>query len=57
MAAVLDGKVDAIILTGGIAYNPHTREVLEQKIGFIAPITVYPVRTSCWPWPRARCAC
>ena len=42
MAAVLDGKVDAIILTGGIAYNPHTREVLEQKIGFIAPITVYP---------------
>ena len=22
--------------------TPHTREVLEQKIGFIAPITVYP---------------
>lgn len=42
MAAVLCGKVDQIILTGGIAYNPHTREVLEQKIGFIAPITVYP---------------
>ena len=42
MATVLEGKVDAIILTGGIAYNPYTREVLEQKIGFIAPITVYP---------------
>ena len=42
MAAVLEGKVDAIILTGGIAYNPYTREVLEKKIGFIAPITVYP---------------
>ena len=42
MAAVLEGKVDAIILTGGIAYNPYTREILEQKIGFIAPITVYP---------------
>ena len=42
MAAVLEGKVDAIILTGGIAYNPYTREILEKKIGFIAPITVYP---------------
>ena len=42
MAAVLEGKVDAIILTGGIAYNPSTREILEKKIGFIAPITVYP---------------
>ena len=42
MATVLEGKVDQIILTGGIAYNPYTREVLEKKIGFIAPITVYP---------------
>lgn len=42
MAAVLDGKVDQIILTGGIAYNPYTREALEKKIGFVAPITVYP---------------
>ena len=42
MAAVLDGKVDAIILTGGIAYNPYTREILEKHLGFIAPITVYP---------------
>lgn len=42
MAAVLCGKVDQIILTGGIAYNPYTREILEKKIGFIAPITVYP---------------
>ena len=42
MAAVLCGKVDQIILTGGIAYNPYTREILEQHLGFIAPITVYP---------------
>ena len=42
MAAVLCGKVDQIILTGGIAYNPYTREILEQYLGFIAPITVYP---------------
>ena len=42
MAAVLKGKVDQIILTGGIAYNPYTRTVLEEYLGFIAPITVYP---------------
>ena len=42
MAAVLCGKVDQIILTGGIAYNPRTRVILEKYLGFIAPITVYP---------------
>ncbi len=42
MAAVLDGKVDQIILTGGIAYSPQTREKLYEKIGWIAPFTVYP---------------
>lgn len=42
MAAVLEGKVDQIILTGGIAYAPITREKLFEKLGWIAPFTVYP---------------
>lgn len=42
MAAVLCGKVDQIILTGGIAYDPYTLEVLQKYLDFIAPITVYP---------------
>ena len=42
MAAVLCGKVDQIILTGGIAYDPYTLEVLQKYLGFIAAITVYP---------------
>ncbi len=42
MAAVLNGKVDQIILTGGIAYSPLTRQKLEEKLGWIAPFTVYP---------------
>ena len=42
MAAVLCGQVDQIILTGGIAYNDYTREILQKYLGFIAPITVYP---------------
>lgn len=42
MAAVLDGQVDQIICTGGIAYNAETIEALKRKLGFIADFTVYP---------------
>ena len=42
MAVVLDGKVDQIILTGGIAYNQITCDYFKDHCGFIAPITVYP---------------
>ncbi len=42
MAAVLDGKVDQIICTGGIAYNAATIDALKEKLGFIADFTVYP---------------
>ena len=42
MAVVLKGKVDQIILTGGISYNKGTVEALQAYAGWIAPITVYP---------------
>ena len=42
MAATLKGKVDAIILTGGIAYNPFLVDYVKEMVGFIAPIKVYP---------------
>lgn len=42
MACVLKGKVDAIIVTGGIAYNKMIVDALEEAAGFIAPFTVYP---------------
>lgn len=41
MACVLEGKVDQIILTGGIAYSRDVVAQLKQKAGFIAPFTVY----------------
>lgn len=41
-AAVLNGKVDAIILTGGIAYNKIVTEHIIEKVGFIAPVVIYP---------------
>lgn len=40
MAAVLEGKVDAVVLTGGISYDKYVVEKLSQMISFIAPITV-----------------
>lgn len=42
MAAVLCGKVDAIILTGGIAYNELICKYIENMTGFIAPVVVMP---------------
>ena len=39
---VLKGKVDQIILTGGIAYSPLTKQKLAERLAWIAPITVYP---------------
>ncbi len=40
-AAVLSGKVDQIILTGGIAYSKYATEELKKRIGFIAGVTIY----------------
>ena len=42
MACVLNGKVDQIIVTGGIAYNKDVIDVLKERAGWIAPFTVYP---------------
>ena len=42
MACVLEGKVDKIILTGGIAYNQITTDSLKKLCGWIADFVVYP---------------
>ena len=42
MAAVMHGKVDQIILTGGIAYGKETVDAISEMVDWIAPITVYP---------------
>lgn len=41
-AAVLRGKVDSIILTGGIAYSTPLMDYIKEMIGFIAPVIVMP---------------
>ena len=42
LSAVFKGKVDAIILTGGIAYNTPIVDYIKDHCSFIAPIHVYP---------------
>ena len=42
MAAVLEGKVDGILLTGGLMRYDDIRQAVETRCGWIAPISVYP---------------
>ncbi len=42
MAAVLSGRVDALLLTGGMAHSGMLVENLRRFVGWIAPISVYP---------------
>ena len=42
MCTALKGDVDAIILTGGIAYNEETCKEIESYVKYIAPVIVYP---------------
>ena len=42
MAVVLEGKVHGIIRTGGMAHNKTLGFYMNQKVGFIAPIFIYP---------------
>ncbi len=41
MAAVLMGKVDGIILTGGLAYSELLCERIIRRVGFIGPVKIY----------------
>jgi butyrate kinase len=42
MATVLSGKVDRIILTGGCAHSDLLTRWIEERVSFIAPVSIYP---------------
>ncbi|MBQ6631202.1 MAG: butyrate kinase [Romboutsia sp.] len=42
VASVLKGNVDAILLTGGIAYSKLFTSMIEERVKFIADVKVYP---------------
>ena len=41
-AVALWGKVDAILLTGGIAYSEYITTRLKERVSFLAPVFIYP---------------
>ncbi len=41
-AAALSGKVDAVLITGGIAYGKGLMKQLSSMVEFIAPVKIYP---------------
>lgn len=42
MAVVLDGNIDAILLTGGLAFNNDLVDYITRKVTFIGPVFTYP---------------
>ena len=42
MSTVLNGKVNQIILTGGIAYSPIVVNAIKEKVQWISDLTIYP---------------
>lgn len=42
ISAVLFGKVDAIVLTGGLAYDKMLVEMITERVGFIADVKIVP---------------
>jgi len=41
-ATILKGDIDAIILTGGVAYDEEFISWIKERVEFIAPVKVYP---------------
>ncbi|AKA72159.1 butyrate kinase [Clostridium scatologenes] len=42
LATVVEGKVDAIVITGGIAYSDMITNWIKKRVQFIAPVEIMP---------------
>ena len=42
LSTTVNGKVDAIILTGGLAKSDMIPKMIADRVEFIAPVVVYP---------------
>lgn len=41
-AAAMSGDVDAVLLTGGLAYSKYLADIITARVGFVAPVHIYP---------------
>jgi butyrate kinase len=44
MTTVLEGRLDAVILTGGLARSARLVEWIRERVEFLAPVRVLPVQ-------------
>jgi butyrate kinase len=42
MATVLEGVIDAVVVTGGVAHSEVLLKWVQERVSWIAPILVYP---------------
>jgi butyrate kinase len=42
MCVVLQGAIDGIILTGGLAHSEMLTDWIRERVAFLAPVFVYP---------------
>ncbi len=42
LGAVLEGKIDAVVLTGGLAFSEAAVDSIKKRISYLGPIIVYP---------------
>ena len=42
MSTVINGDVDAIVLTGGMAHSTKLVDLIKARVNFIAPVYIYP---------------
>ena len=42
VSVAVDGQVDGILLTGGIAHSKYVTDAIVKRVGFIAPVHIYP---------------
>lgn len=48
MATVLKGSIDAIVLTGGVAYSKYLTEYITEMVSFMAPVIIKPGEDEMW---------
>ena len=48
MAAALEGDMDAIVLTGGIAYSERITNAIKKRVEKMAPVHVFPGEDELW---------
>ena len=42
LAAVVCGKIDGVVLTGGMAWDQRIVEEIRERVSFLAPFLVFP---------------